>query len=77
MFRKIAGFEFRYQVGHPLFWITSILFFLLAFATVVIPQLHVGDVGNVHRNAPYALAITHLVIDKLQRFQYSKGLPTT
>jgi aminopeptidase N len=62
MFRKIAGFEFRYQVGHPLFWITSILFFLLAFATVVIPQLHVGDVGNVHRNAPYALAITHLVI---------------
>ena len=68
MFAKIAGFEFRYQFRHPLFWITSALFFLLAFAIIVIPNLHVGGAGNVHRNSPFAIAQTQLIIGVFYMF---------
>ena len=35
MFLKIAGFEFRYQLRQPIFWVAVILFSLLAFGSVV------------------------------------------
>ena len=34
MFAKIAGFEFRYQLRQPIFWIATAIFALLAFGLV-------------------------------------------
>ncbi len=57
MLWKIAGFEYRYQVRTPAFWVSCGLFFIFAFLTLAIDQIHVGgDNGNIHRNAPYSLA---------------------
>jgi ABC-2 type transport system permease protein len=56
MFRKIAGFEFRYQLRNPVFWVASAVFFLLTFAATTVEQVRIGATGNVHKNAPYAIA---------------------
>ena len=63
MFAKIAAFEFRYQVRNPVFWVAAIIFFLLTFASVTIPQVSIGGAGGgIHKNAPFAIGITHLVM---------------
>ncbi len=63
MFLRIAGFEFRYQVRNPVFWVAVVLFFLLSFASLAVDQIHVGgDNSNLHRNAPYALGMTHMIM---------------
>jgi aminopeptidase N len=63
MFLKIASFEFRYQVRSPVFWVAVVLFFLLSFATLAVDQIHVGgDNTNLHRNAPYTLGMTHMIM---------------
>ena len=55
MFRKIAGFEARYQLTSPVFWVSFGIFFLLAFGATTIPQIQIGDRGNTHVNAPAAM----------------------
>jgi aminopeptidase N len=55
MFAKVAGFEFRYQVRSPVFWVAFGIFFLLTFGATTIPQIHIGSGGNTHVNAPYAI----------------------
>jgi len=55
MFAKIAGFEFRYQVRSPVFWVAFSVFFLLTFGATTISQIHIGSGGNTHVNAPYAI----------------------
>jgi aminopeptidase N len=54
MLRRIAAFEFRYQMRNPVFWVAVIAFFLLAFAFAATPSFPIGG-GNVHRNSPVAL----------------------
>ncbi|MBX3480541.1 MAG: ABC transporter permease [Caulobacter sp.] len=61
MFFKIASFEFRYQIKNPVFWVASIIFFLLTFGSVVIDQIQIGGGGAIHKNAPFAIAQTHLI----------------
>ena len=39
MFSKIAGFEFRYQLRNPVFWVVVLLFAFMAFATVALASL--------------------------------------
>jgi hypothetical protein len=56
MFGKIASFELRYQLRNPVFWVVVILFFLLTFGAMTIDQIQIGSGGNVHRNAPVAIA---------------------
>ena len=56
MFFKIAGFEFRYQVRSPVFWVAGIVFFLMTFAATTVSQVQIGSVGAVHKNSPYAIA---------------------
>jgi len=68
MFGKIATFEFRYQLRQPLFWVVFILFFLLTFGSVTIDQIHIGSGGNVHRNSPFAIAQTHLILSLFYMF---------
>ena len=69
MFRKIAAFEFRYQLRQPVFWVVAIVFFLLTFGAVTIEQIRVGGIGpNDHRNGPYALAVMHLTFTLFYMF---------
>ncbi|MDP9126620.1 MAG: aminopeptidase, partial [Pseudomonadota bacterium] len=52
MFRHIAAFEWRCQLRSPVFWVGSLIFFLLAFFSVASENVQFGSLGNAHRNAP-------------------------
>ena len=62
MFGKIAAFELRYQLRQPLFWITSLIFFLLVFGSIVVDQITIGSGGNIHKNSPTAIARISLIM---------------
>jgi hypothetical protein len=62
MFGKIARFELRYQLRNPVFWVVAILFFLLTFGSMTIEQIQIGSGGNIHKNAPVAIAQTNLIL---------------
>jgi aminopeptidase N len=55
MFRKIAGFELRYQLSSPVFWVSFGIFFLLTFGATTIPEIQIGSRGNTHVNSPFAI----------------------
>ncbi|WP_447761534.1 ABC transporter permease/M1 family aminopeptidase [Sphingopyxis panaciterrae] len=61
MFRHVAAFELRYQIRSPIFWGTSIVFFLLAFATIAADDIRIGWGGQVFRNAPFAIALNSMI----------------
>jgi len=61
MFRHVAAFELRYQLRSPIFWGTSIIFFLLALATIGSDDIRIGWGGQVFRNAPFAIALNSMV----------------
>ncbi|MEO7026642.1 MAG: aminopeptidase, partial [Caulobacteraceae bacterium] len=58
----MASFEFRQQLRSPLFWISTAVFFLLVFGALTSDRIHIGDTGNVHKNAPFAIVQTHLLM---------------
>src|SRR5579872_3806570 len=60
MFAKIAGFEFRYQLGQPIFWVGVILFGLLSFGSVASDNVRIGSTANVHKNASFVVGQTSL-----------------
>ncbi len=63
MFGKIAAFEFRYQLRQPAFWVIAIIFGLMGFGLVAASDnISIGAGGNVHKNAPYALAAINSVM---------------
>jgi ABC-2 type transport system permease protein len=62
MFRAVAGFEIRQQIRSPLFAIVTTLFFLLVFGFMASDQISIGDTANVHKNSPFAIGQTHLVM---------------
>ncbi|PAX07612.1 ABC transporter permease/M1 family aminopeptidase [Sphingomonas lenta] len=62
MFGAIARFELGYQLRNPVFWVVSILFFLLTFGSVTVEQIQIGSGGNIHKNAPVAIAQTTLIM---------------
>ena len=68
MFLKIAGFELRYQMRNPVFWVAAILFGLMAFGATTSDQIQIGSGGNVHKNAPYAIAQTYLIFSLFYMF---------
>ncbi len=53
MFFKIAGFELRYQLRQPIFWVGLILFVLLSFGSVASSNIQIGSTDNIHKNAAY------------------------
>jgi len=55
MFGKIAAFELRYQLKNPVFWVVSVLFFLLTFGAMTIDGIQIGSGGNVNANSPLAI----------------------
>ena len=58
MFRHIAAFEWRYQFKSPVFWVGCLIFFLMAFGATASDNIQIGSLGNVHKNAPYAIVQT-------------------
>jgi ABC-2 type transport system permease protein len=57
MLLGIAGFEIRYQLRNPVFWVSIALFFLFGFGLSASENVSIGTPGSVHENAPYAIAI--------------------
>ena len=63
MLGRIAAFELRYQLRQPVFWVASVFFFLIVFGSMTVDNIQVGGGGGgVHKNAPTAIALTHLVM---------------
>ena len=68
MFGKIAGFELRYQLKSPVFWVVAVIFFLLTFGVTTVSQISIGLGPSDHRNGPYALAQVSLVFSIFYMF---------
>ncbi|WP_242181725.1 M1 family aminopeptidase [Sphingomonas sp. CARO-RG-8B-R24-01] len=68
MFGKIARFELGYQFRNPVFWVVSVLFFLLPFGAMTTEQIQIGSGGNIHKNAPVALAQVSLILTLFYMF---------
>lgn len=68
MFGKIARFELGYQFRNPVFWVVSALFFLLTFGAITTEQLQIGSGGNIHKNAPVAIAQISLILTLFYMF---------
>ena len=68
MFAKIFRFELRYQLRNPVFWVAVVVFFLLTFAASTVDQIQIGSGGNVHKNAPFAIAQIMLILSLFYMF---------
>jgi ABC-type transport system involved in multi-copper enzyme maturation permease subunit len=56
MFSEIFGFELRYQLRQPVYWVSALFFFLLTFLAVTTDVVVLGgSIGNVNRNAPFVI----------------------
>ena len=63
MLRHVISFELRYQLRSPAFWVTFLVFMLMAFGAAASDQLTIGGKGgNVHVNAPFVIAQTTLIM---------------
>ena len=68
MFFKIAGFELRYQLRQPIFWVGLILFTLLSFGLVASNVIQIIGGGNIHKNAALAICQGALILATLYMF---------
>jgi ABC-2 type transport system permease protein len=55
MLAGVAGFEIRYQLRNPVFWVSLFIFFLLGFGLTASENVSIGTPGTVHENAPFAI----------------------
>ena len=62
MLLGITGFEIRYQLRNPVFWVAIAIFFLLGFGLTASENVSIGTPGAVHENAPYAIAIATAIL---------------
>jgi ABC-type transport system involved in multi-copper enzyme maturation permease subunit len=58
----ITGFEIRYQLRNPVFWVAIAIFFLLGFGITASENVSIGTPGAVHENAPYAIAVATAIL---------------
>jgi ABC-2 type transport system permease protein len=68
MLLGIAGFEIRYQLKNPVFWVSVAIFFLLGFGLTASENVSLGTPGSVHENAPYAIAMALSLMSLLYLF---------
>jgi len=68
MFGRVAAFEFRQQLRSPLFWVVSGIFFLLVFGFMASSHISIGDTANVHKNGPFSIIQTHLIMGLFYMF---------
>jgi len=62
MLLGITGFEIRYQLRNPVFWVAIAIFFLLGFGITASENVRIGTPGAVHQNAPYAIATATAIL---------------
>ncbi|HET7576527.1 MAG TPA: aminopeptidase [Sphingomicrobium sp.] len=68
MLLGITGFEIRYQLRNPVFWVAVAVFFLLGFGLTASANVSIGTPGAVHENAPYAIAIATAILSLFYLF---------
>jgi hypothetical protein len=68
MLLGITGFEVRYQLRNPVFWVSVAIFFLLGFGITSSENVSIGTPGGVHENAPNAIAIATAVFSLFYLF---------
>jgi aminopeptidase N len=71
MFRHVAAFEFRYQLGSPVFVLGCVLFFLMAFGATVSDNIHIGGPSSAHVNSPWSILQTLGVMNVIGIFLYT------
>ena len=62
MLAGIIGFEIRYQLKNPVFWVSMAIFFLLGFGLTASANVSIGTPGGVHKNAANAIAVATAVL---------------
>jgi hypothetical protein len=62
MLRGIIGFEIRYQLRNPVFWVAVAVFFLLGFGLTASENVSIGTPGGVKENSPYAIAVATAIL---------------
>nr|WP_294850352.1 M1 family aminopeptidase [uncultured Sphingomonas sp.] len=68
MFLGVAGFEIRYHLRNPVFWVALGIFFLFGFGLTASENVQLGTPGAVHENAPYAIAIAMALFTMFYQF---------
>src|SRR5678815_5105225 len=68
MLPGITGFEIRYQLKNPVFWVSVAVFFLLGFGLTASENVSIGTPGAVHENAPYAIAVATAILSLFYLF---------
>ncbi|MCW8125436.1 ABC transporter permease/M1 family aminopeptidase [Microbulbifer halophilus] len=69
MFTSIAKFEFLYQIRQPVFYVTSLVFFLLTFGATTVDSIQIGGGGgSTLINSPYAIIQTLMVMSVFSIF---------
>src|SRR5579884_3153282 len=68
MLLGITGFEVRYQLRNPVFWVSIAIFFLLGFGITASENVSIGTPGGVHENAPNAIATATAVFSLFYLF---------
>ncbi len=62
MLAGIIGFEIRYQLRNPVFWVSAAIFFLLGFGLTASENVSIGTPGSIHENSPYAIAVASALL---------------
>jgi len=68
MLLGITGFEIRYQLRNPVFWVAVAIFFLIGFGIAASENVSIGTPGAVHENSPYAIAVGTAVLSLFYLF---------
>src|SRR6478672_3746959 len=64
----ITGFEIRYQLRNPVFWVAVAIFFLMGFGVTASENIRIGTPGAVHENSPFAIAVATAVFSLFYLF---------
>ena len=62
MWTAITGFELKYQLKSPTFWVSFIIFLLLGFGLAAAPQVQIVAGANVHKNAPIVVTVGLMIL---------------
>jgi ABC-2 type transport system permease protein len=68
MLLGITGFEIRYQLRNPVFWVAVAIFFLIGFGIAASENVSIGTPGAVHENSPYAIAVATAILSLFYLF---------
>src|SRR3954451_23257883 len=68
MLLGITGFEIRYQLRNPVFWVAIAIFFLLGFGLTASANVSIGTPGGVHQNAANAIAVATAIFSLFYLF---------